>query len=305
MVTPHGTTHRIDAHLNRSISESLRSPMPLKTLKYIVHHPLNCTNRLAAISRFIRWQLGSRLLPFPIIYPLTNRTQLAIHRGMSGATGNIYCGLHEYAEMAFAGHLLREDDLFVDVGANVGSYTILAAGHTKARVVSFEPIAATYRYLQLNIAINDLGDRVTAYNLGVGAEQSFLKFVEDEDCKNRVSPEGTTSVCVRTLDQMIQGYPTLIKVDVEGFESSVMTGARSTLANTMAVIIELGGDDASVTHAKMLELGFQSFRYDPVTRNLMQEDYFTNNVIYVRDIQFVSDRLRTADAIQIRPNCQL
>jgi hypothetical protein len=47
--------------------------------------------------------------------------------GMTGATGNLYVGLHEFEEMAFLLHFLRPGDLFADVGANVGSYTILAA----------------------------------------------------------------------------------------------------------------------------------------------------------------------------------
>lgn len=47
---------------------------------------------------------------------------------MTGATGNWYCGLQEYEDMSFVLHALRPGDLFVDVGANIGSYSILAAG---------------------------------------------------------------------------------------------------------------------------------------------------------------------------------
>ena len=45
---------------------------------------------------------------------------------MHGVTGNVYCGLHDFAEMSFMLHLLRAGDLFADIGANVGSYTVLA-----------------------------------------------------------------------------------------------------------------------------------------------------------------------------------
>lgn len=51
--------------------------------------------------------------------------RLMVRNGMTGATGNIYCGLHEFTDMSFVLHLLRPDDLFVDVGANIGSYTVL------------------------------------------------------------------------------------------------------------------------------------------------------------------------------------
>lgn len=54
---------------------------------------------------------------------------------MTGATGNIYVGLHEFEDMAFLLHVLRRTDLFVDVGANIGSYTILAGGAAGAKLL--------------------------------------------------------------------------------------------------------------------------------------------------------------------------
>ena len=47
---------------------------------------------------------------------------------MIGATGNLFCGLHEIEDMGFVLHFLRSDDIFLDVGVNVGTYTVLAAG---------------------------------------------------------------------------------------------------------------------------------------------------------------------------------
>ncbi len=63
-------------------------------------------------------------------------TRLAARRGMTGLTGNIYAGLHEFADMAFLLHFLRPSDLFADVGANVGSYTILASGVVRCPTVA-------------------------------------------------------------------------------------------------------------------------------------------------------------------------
>jgi len=89
---------------------------------------MNRSARFAAIGRVIRWQLASRLMPGPITLPYVNGTYLFATRGMTGATGNWYCGLHEYEDMSFVLHTLKPGDLFVDVGANIGSYSILAAG---------------------------------------------------------------------------------------------------------------------------------------------------------------------------------
>ena len=98
-----------------------------RTLHYIVQHPLNRDDRLAAVGRFLRWQLSCRLLPGAVAVPFVNATRLLVTPGMTGATGNLYCGLHEYQDMAFVLHALRAGDRFIDIGANIGSYTVLAA----------------------------------------------------------------------------------------------------------------------------------------------------------------------------------
>jgi hypothetical protein len=64
----------------------------------------------------------------PVAMPYVNETRLLVKPGMAGATGNVYAGLHEYEDMAFVLHALRPSSRFVDVGANVGTYTVLAGG---------------------------------------------------------------------------------------------------------------------------------------------------------------------------------
>jgi len=56
------------------------------------------------------WQVRSRV-GTECLHPWIGGTQLVVRSGMTGATGNIYCGLHEFAEMAFVMHVLRGDDV--------------------------------------------------------------------------------------------------------------------------------------------------------------------------------------------------
>ena len=107
----------------------------LNSLASITRHPLTRNARLATLVRWLRWQVGSRLLPGPVVVPFVNNTSLIVRPGMTGATGNVYCGLHEFEDMALVLHALRSRDLFVDIGANVGSYTVLGGGQP-ARVAS-------------------------------------------------------------------------------------------------------------------------------------------------------------------------
>jgi hypothetical protein len=96
----------------------MMSLMP--TLSYILRYPLNAEAKQAALTRYLKWQIGSRLVPGDVLVPFVNDTVLIVSPGMTGATQHIYTGLHEFDDCGFLLHLLRETDLFVDIGANVG-----------------------------------------------------------------------------------------------------------------------------------------------------------------------------------------
>ncbi|WP_434151418.1 FkbM family methyltransferase [Methylocaldum gracile subsp. desertum] len=283
----------------------------LSTLSFIVNHPLNSERRLASIKRFVTWQIGSRLVPGAVAVPFVNETRLLTRPGMTGATGNLYCGLHEFEDMAFVLHFLREEDLFVDVGANIGSYTVLAAGAVGARTISIEPIEATFSSLLDNVRINGLDDRVRAMNLGVGAESGTLRFTQASDTTNHVASsadsEGDTiDVRIESLDSVLAGEsPRLIKVDVEGFETEVIGGAEQTFSNPalIAVLMELNGSgnrygfDEDKLHQMVLEYGFESYSYVPLERRLVSlngKKNLSGNTLYIRDVGTVAKRLREA-----------
>jgi len=112
----------------------------------------------------------------PVAIPFVANSRLLVARGMTGATGNIYCGLHEFEEMGFVLHALCPEDLFVDAGANVGSYTVIAAKVCGARVLAFEPIASTMNALNDNIRLNDISDLVETRQLALGEKVGTLTF---------------------------------------------------------------------------------------------------------------------------------
>ncbi|HEX9953226.1 MAG TPA: hypothetical protein VGB53_15755, partial [Rubricoccaceae bacterium] len=114
--------------------------MSLATFAFLMHHPLAQRHRVRALGRWVGWQVRSRTLGTSIAIDFANDSQLWVAPGMTGATGNLYAGLHEFEDMAFVLHALRPTDLFVDVGANVGSYTVLAGAAIGARCESFEPV---------------------------------------------------------------------------------------------------------------------------------------------------------------------
>src|SRR5262245_43975458 len=103
-------------------------------------HELGRSHQALAIARFATLQVQTRLSGNPVLVPFVGATRIFVGAGYTGANGNYYFGLHEFAHMAFVLHYLERDDLFVDVGANVGSYTLLASGAVGARTIAFEPV---------------------------------------------------------------------------------------------------------------------------------------------------------------------
>jgi FkbM family methyltransferase len=148
----------------------------------------------------------------------------------------------------------------VDVGANVGMYSLCAARFRDVKVYAFEPESQNYAVLNQNIHRNRLQDRVTAYCValsdGTRYDALYLgEFVIGGSCHTfgeRTGPDGKPMApafrqgCfATTLDAMVgEGavpIPDHIKIDVDGIEPKVIAGARETLSNkrVKSVLIEI------------------------------------------------------------------
>jgi len=275
-----------------------------QVLSGILNHPLNKGHPVKALSRFAKWQWKSRTVGSDIV-PFVDNTKLMIRRGMHSATAQHYCGLADFEEMGFVLHALRPKDLFFDVGANVGVYSVLA-GVTGADVVAFEPCFESYQRLLTNLTINHMRERVDAYQCAVGANWEEVFITNTLGSCNHIAQEGEP-VLMRTLDSVFCArdvWPdlTILKIDVEGYEKDVIDGATQTLQLADAVIIELlngsgtryGYDDMAL-HNRLSLLGFHLYRYDPFTRELRATyELIGGNNLYVRDAEFLRERLTTA-----------
>lgn len=291
--------------------------MPIiNTLEFITKHPMNRKRQIRSFIRFLNWQIGSRLLPGAIVYDWINDSKFLVKPGETGLTGNIYTGLHEFPDMGFLLHFLRKEDLFVDVGANVGSYTILASSAIGARGIAFEPITSTYRRLVENMRINHLDEKVKCINKGVGAQKEIVTFTSNLDTVNHAIAFGeqsinSVSVEVTTLDAALnEESPSLIKIDVEGYETPVLDGAQQILQNQTlnAVIMELNGSgcrygyDESNILKLMLENNFKTYSYNPINRTLTSlngKNLDSGNTLFIRNTSFVEERLRTAPKVTV------
>lgn len=288
----------------------------LSLLKFITSHPINKKQKLAAVRRFVNWQISSRLAPGAILYDWINGSKFLVRNGETGLTGNIYTGLHEFSDMGFVLHVLRPEDIFVDVGANVGSYTILAGSAVGAKGYAFEPVPNTYSKLLNNIKLNGIENRVQAFNMGLAQRKGVIKFTSGLDTVNHALAANEVSasiveVEVTTLDQALpNAHPHLIKIDVEGYETPVLEGAEKTLRDPElhSIIIELNGsgnrygfDESKLVHL-LHRHDFQAFSYNPLSRtlqNLNGKNGEQGNTIFVRNEEFVRKRIESAPKFNV------
>lgn len=288
------------------------------TLRYITRHPMNRGKCGAALRRFLRWQVASRLFPSAaFVFPWVNGVRLIARRGETGVTGNLYCGLHEFEDMALTRHLLRPGDLFVDVGANSGSYTLLACGSAGADGIAIEPVPSTFERLCDSIALNQLQKRVQTLNTAVGDSSGTIRFTLQRDTTNHAATqtestsEPTVIVPVQKLDEIcVERVPQLIKIDVEGYERFVLAGGNETLGRPelQAVIMEVNGSgnrygrsDSELLES-MAAFGFCRMSYDPLHRSLFEAGAplrSDGNVLFVRNADFVKMRTVNAQRFQV------
>jgi len=276
-----------------------------KIIKFILKHPLNSHQSFNSIAKFFFWQVGVRVLKRKIIIDWVDDSKFITGVGETGLTGNIYTGLMEYEDMLFLLHALQPSDTFIDVGANIGAYTILASKVVQSNSIAFEPLPETVERLKDQIYINRLVDKVDVRNIGIGDKKDSLFFTNNNDTVNKVSLKGdvenTTSVEVSTLDsELDQNSSYFFKIDVEGFEYNVLEGALKILSTkkVVAIIIELNGSGDEFghsnekTHNKLLSFDYIPVAYEPKTRTLIKLNNYNKNggnTIYVMDLELIQD----------------
>lgn len=284
----------------------------LKTLYFIASHPAVKRGKIKAVCRYISWQLFSRMNIEEVIFKWIDDAVLKMRRSEAMVTHNFYTGLYEYEDFIFFMRYADKGELFFDIGANAGVYTVLAAKVLDLDVVAFEPVNCTFERLKDNLHINGIEKKVLAKNIGLSDSVGTLNFTNNLDATNHVALNPNRSLLVEsvrvsTLDNEIDELakiPTIIKIDVEGFELMVFRGAERLLSakNLRVIIVELndsgekfGYKDSDVS--KLLsDRGFFPCDFDVLSRTLNPIKTFKSdrqNTIFVRDIAEINLKLKT------------
>lgn len=182
--------------------------------------------------------------------------------------------------------LLQEGDTVVDVGANVGFFTLIAARAVgpEGRVIAFEPIASNEAVLRRNLALNGydwvdvrreaVGDAVGSLELGLPAGAVSVDGVSG--WWTRGGAVDAATVAQTTIDEALGGErAAFVKVDVEGMEEAVLAGAERAIAERRIArvlfevapsLIRLRGGTAAELLAPLARAGYRLQRLDGVGR---------------------------------------
>lgn len=158
--------------------------------------------------------------------------------------------------------ILRPDDIFFDIGANVGSYSLIASAICpEIKIFAFEPSATTFAQLTRNIILNDLSKKIIALNFGLAETTALRTFSPSSLISGAaehewISPDriSKTAYTVATyqLDHLIAQFqlppPTILKVDVDGYESAVLRGSSNALRTVRKAMVEVNMNSPEELH---------------------------------------------------------
>ncbi|TMC03654.1 MAG: FkbM family methyltransferase [Chloroflexi bacterium] len=232
--------------------------------EYVLGHPCNRGRPVRSAARALAWQVRKRLSGRALVTPLADGTSLRVSRDHTCSALVRYVRLPEYDDLCLVRDLLGEYDWFVDVGANVGVYTVLAAARARAGgVIAFEPDPLARDELERNVRLNGLRNVVVRGEVA-GEAAGEVWFTRDLDSRNHVVVEpfagARRQARMVTLDSVClpATVPAIVKIDAEGYDRSLVRLLRG--------------------------FGYVACTYDPDRRSLDEggRSRWSDNLVFVR-----------------------
>jgi FkbM family methyltransferase len=250
-----------------------------------------------------------------IVYQLTKKVKINLYKEDILARW-IYDGF-EMEEVRFIQDVLKTGDVFIDVGCNIGLFSLIASEIVgeQGRVECFEPSTRTFGRLQENIKVNGFTN-IRAHNIGISNEKGTLRLNVSEnghDAWNTFAANNDDKfhkieeVAVSTLDIRLEGTDknriALVKIDVEGWEKYVFQGGLNFLQGySPTLMVEFSEDNTFAAgyfvqevYDMLAGLGYKWFRY--INGELVAEEkklhYPYDNLIAAKDITALRLRLKS------------
>lgn len=283
-------------------------PQPLR---WLAQHPVFQKHPLRTSGRWLYWQIRQRVTRRPLKMGFINGSLLEVH-AHEGLTGYWYVTFPDFDEQVFLLRFLQSGDVFFDIGANAGAYSIQAAS-AGCRVVAMEPVPKPFDRLMANIFLNEASGKIKALPMAVGEVEGRASITTDFGTGNHLTTAtqsgNVVNVDVTTLNRLglTEGMPSFIKIDVEGYEPEVIRGGREVLRSPGLVGLLLEtfrshnwqSPKFREMEAILAEHGFLPFDYEAHHNRLIPlktESEGGNNTFYIRDLALVKQRLQRSES---------
>ncbi len=195
---------------------------------------------------------------------------------------------YEESQLAHFCTAIKQDnfDLFVDVGANIGLYSLLAAKTGRVEILAFEPDLRNNYQFKANTLLNNYVDRIKIHSVGLSKEKGVVEFLQQQGSstgKSRI--EKTAPVSTKDKDYQkttihtarfdddfhYESRKIYIKMDVEGHEFNALQGMKELLAgNNCLLQVEVFHENLKNIEEFMAQLGYVKFQE-------MDDDRFFKN----------------------------
>jgi FkbM family methyltransferase len=226
----------------------------LGRVQRVIDHPANRGHAVRAVYRYLSCEIRARVTGQPVVVKIGDRSSVLAHLHRGGSWRAVIGNPPEPPEMRAWRRILEPGDLFVDVGAHVGLYSLWALD-AGASVIAVEPNPEAASQLRANVAFNGFLAELVEAAVGATpgrmamAGQDLLRqhLVLDGSPASNLSREDGSTVEVRVLDDIIGDRSVRgLKMDVEGAERLALEGAAQLLDQRRVDVMQLEWNECSV-----------------------------------------------------------
>ena len=216
-------------------------------LKTVLNHPYNRAHPLSAVFRYLEWQIRKRL-GRPWNKSFWGDRLLTLWPDSGDSMWLLYNVLMDWPEFPFLEKYLRPGDTVIDIGANIGVYSLWISRFVgiKGKIIAFEPARECFTRLVRQCAQNGL-TQIVPENLAVSSKSGNIQLTSGRDLENYIAVNNLPSETLQhveaiSLDSYLKAVSidevSFLKIDVEGAEPLVLEGADLSLREQRIALIQ-------------------------------------------------------------------
>lgn len=281
--------------------------LPLKQFINSITNIKKRTNvsTIYGIYKHLLWQIRKIFHLFPFTQQLSQSKIIANNQfcGVSALINS--SNMYDFDNMSLLKLFLKtkHKSVFFDVGANIGSYTLIASEDSNAIIYAFEPHPSTFKHLVNNIELNHRKN-VKPINIALDKESGHVEFSNTTELatnhiirdKNESPMDETIIVnSIKAKEFCLQhtAIPNIMKIDVEGFEYDVLSGFEELLAEVSIIFLEINGLSAqrNASENNILNLLTAQGFSEPMSFDATKNEFYSYQHGSLEDPIFLNQKL--------------